>query len=128
MPTLDLNAVLTPIVQTVRDLLFPDLVTISARLDEQDKNGQPLPAFPSLETDVPAVIGPVGQAGPSERGGEVITNVQLVTVLLEGVHTVPLDGRITRASDGQVFDVVGVQNDEVNVTTTVTARITEPRA
>ncbi len=128
MPTLDLNAVLTPVVQTVRDLLFPDLVTISARLDDQDSKGQPLPAFPVLETAVPAVISPASTTGGSERGGEVITNVQLVSVLLEGVHTVPLDGRITRASDGQVFDVVGAQHDEVNVTTTVTARITEPRA
>jgi len=125
MPTLDLNAVLTPIVGTVRDLLFPDLVTISARVEAQDAKGQPLPAFPALETAVPAVISPVGQ---TERGGDVITNVQLVRVLLEGVHTVPLDGRITREADGMVYDVVGVGHDEARVTTTVTARITEPRS
>ncbi len=127
MPLLDLNAGLTPIVATVRALLFPDLVTISARVDAQDDKGQPLSAFPILETAVPAVIAPARDSG-SEKGGEVITNVLLVSVLLEGMHVVPLDGRITRDSDGQVFDVVGVQNDEASVTTTVTARITEPRA
>jgi len=127
MPTLDLNAVLTPIVEAVRDLLFPDLVTISARVESQDAKGQPLPGFPALETAVPAVISPVGQ---TERGGvyDVIINAQLVRVLLEGVHTVPLDGRITREADGMVYDVVGVGHDEARVTTTVTARITEPRS
>ncbi len=126
MPAVDLNAILTPIVEVVRDTFFPDLVDITTRdRDSVDANGQPVPDFPVITSGVPALIAAVNKQGGSEIGGEVITNVELVSVLMAGELTVPLDGRLIRQGGG-VWDVVGVKYDPTRVITIVTARHTEP--
>ncbi len=130
MPTVDLNAVLGPIVQSVRDTFFPDLISIDGYLESRDVKGQPTGTFGELEAAVPAVVSKAQGTG-LERGGEVITNEQRLKVLLEGVHVVPLDGRIRRTSAAGVaasdaWDVVGVTNDPVRVTTSIVVRLTQP--
>lgn len=128
MPTLDLSAVLGPIVGEVRDLLFPDVVAIDGHAETRSAKGAITGGYAELEAGVPAVVTRVSQ---TERGGEVTTNDELVKVLMEGVHVVPLDGRIRRTSRAgtavaEAYDVVGVSRDPVAVTTSVFVRLTTP--
>lgn len=118
MPVVDLNAILTPIIETVADLVFPDLVTIESPVRTRDASGDPLTTWIALETDVPALISPVSAREQSVSA--VPLTITDVSILMPGVAAVPPESRITSATDS--WDVLGIQVDVVRVMTTVIGR------
>lgn len=128
MPTVDLNAILQPVVDAVRDLYFPSTVSIQTLSATQDSSGQPVDGWSDAETDVPALVEP---KGVTEVGGGVIVTDYDVTILLADEHAVTESGRVVVTAGqgaGDVFDVAGVEFDPVRVTTTVRGRRVTPRA
>ena len=118
MPVVDLNAILSPIIGTVADLVFPDLVTIEAPARTQDTAGDPVTTWTAIESDVPALISPV--SAREQSISPVPLTITDVSILMPGVVSVPPEGRVTSATDS--WDVLGVQVDVVRVMTTVLGR------
>lgn len=133
-PVIDLAAILAPIIGTVADLVFPDLVTIEEPNRTQDATGDTFDTWDTLYADVPAVIAPL-----NARTSAQFTNIPVgqtdVTITLAGDRDIHLDYRIRSqtippsdpdARPGDRWDVLGVSRDEARVTTTVLARRREP--
>lgn len=128
MPTVDLNAILQPVVDTVRDLYFPSTATIQSRTDSRDSTGQPAPTWATLEADVAVLVEPDTQ---DEIGGGAIVNEDMASILMSDAHVIPQNGRILLTAGqgaGEAWDVAGYEYDPVRVTTSVKARRVTPAA
>lgn len=134
MPVIDLRSILGPVIGTVADLVFPDSVTIEEPIQTQDATGDPSLLWDAIEEDVPALISPVNSSTAATFGSVPVMATD-VTILLAGDRDVRASYRIRNqhvpAADpdprqGDRWDVIGVQRDEVRVTTTVLGRRVAP--
>lgn len=135
MPAIDLRAILGPIVDTVADLIFPDLVSIEAPAETQDPAGDVTRTWVAWASGVPALIAPVGAREAS--ASPVAITTQDVSILLAGDRAIephyriraeyqaPQDLASADPRPGDRWDVVGVVRDEARVTTTVYGRRVE---
>lgn len=124
MPVVDLNAILLPVIGTVADLVFPDVVDIEGPVRTRDAAGEPITTWSVMVADVPALISPASSR--EQVASTVPLTITDVTILMPGVIAVPPEGRVTSATDS--WDVLGVQVDAVRVMTTVIGRHTVPHS
>ena len=132
MPVIDLRAILTPIVESVATLLFPDVVQVQAPIETQDSVGDTIRTWQTIIGETPALItyakdpGPVAEAVP--------VNNRSITVLLAGDWTggnvvIGPECRVVVQVNGNwdgYYDVLSVFHDEARVTTTISARYVDP--
>lgn len=136
MPVIDLRSILTPVIGTVADLVFPDTVAIEAPVRTQDDTGDAIDTWDSIEDGVPALIEPLGQ---SRAGGgyfaTVPTMVTDVTITLAGDRDIRQEYRIRaeyippddpNARIGDRWDVAAVARDPARATTVLLGRKRQP--
>ena len=132
MPVINLNAILTPIVENIATLLFPDMVRVQAPIEEQDEVGDTIRTWQTILGDTPALITYAKDPGPVAE--EVPVNNRSITVLLAGDWTggavvIGPECRVVVQVDGNwtgFYDVLSVYHDEARVTTTISARYVDP--
>lgn len=126
MPTIDLNAIVGPIIRdVVAPLVFPSVVTFEMPTEDVDPDsGAPVPDWEAIAdlTDLPAVIEPMlpSRGGDDRQTGQAQVTVDTVTILLAGDFDVPLAARCVVQGTPDVWFVSGVALDVARVTTTVT--------
>jgi len=134
-PVIDLNAILTPVVGLVADLVFPSLVAIEAPVDTQDDTGDPERTWDTVHFDVPALIAPATSRQAAVMFANVPISTTDVVITLAGDRDVRPEYRIrdegTPPADpddrtGDRWDVMGVYHDEARVTTVVLGRRRTP--
>lgn len=135
-PTVDLRAILGPIVETVAGLVFPDSVAIEAAVDTQDDAGDTVRTWVAWAEGVPALIAPI--TAREQSVSPVPVSMTDVSILLSGDRAVlpsyrirseyaaPQDLASSDPRPPDVWDVVGVARDEARVTTTVYGRRVTP--
>lgn len=132
MPIINLNAILTPIVENVAQLLFPDLIQVQGPVETQDSVGDTIRTWQTIIGETPALITYTQNGGPVAEA--VPINERTITVLISGDWTsgpVVIDPncRILVSVGGDwtgKYDVLSVAHDEARITTTISARYVDP--
>jgi len=132
MPVIDLNAILTPIVENVATLLFPDVVQVQGPIDTQDTTGDTIRTWQTIIGETPALITYPKGNGPVAN--EVPVNERFITVLMAGDWTggavvIGPECRVVVQVNGNwdgYYDVMSVFHDEARVTTSIYARYATP--
>lgn len=136
MPVIDLRGILSPVIEQVAGLVFPDTVVIETPVRTQDDTGDAIDSWDDVDDGVPALIEPLGQ---SRAGGgyfaTVPTMVTDVTITLPGDRDIRQEYRIRAeyippddptARKGDRWDVAAVERDAVRATTIILGRKRQP--